>query len=74
MYGATNKLGREDSLKIFEDESFSKNSQIGHFTASSTFTQTTVPTRATTMAFHWRATAADGDYGFIAEVWIFNIL
>lgn len=68
FYEATNKLGRGDALFVYEDESFSKTSQIGHFTANSRFEQAILPTRSTTMAFHLRATAADGDHGFIAEV------
>jgi hypothetical protein len=68
LYGTTNKLGREDALFVYEDESFSKNSRIGHFTASSELEQTILPTRSTIMGFHLRATAADGDHGFIAEI------
>ncbi|KAI6192849.1 hypothetical protein M3Y99_01913900 [Aphelenchoides fujianensis] len=56
LYDANNHLGRTDALSIFDDESFSP------------FDLVVLPTRSTTMSLHLRATAADGEFGFIAEV------
>ncbi|KAI6213056.1 hypothetical protein M3Y94_00104200 [Aphelenchoides besseyi] len=68
FYNSNNHLGRTDAFSVYEDESFSSSSLIAHFTSESQFDHVVLPTRSTKMAFHLRATAADGEYGFIAEV------
>uniref|UniRef100_A0A7E4VD53 SRCR domain-containing protein n=1 Tax=Panagrellus redivivus TaxID=6233 RepID=A0A7E4VD53_PANRE len=68
LYGATNGVGRSDALSIFSDASFTPASLIQRYTSTSNFAQTVLPIQSSNLAMHMRGTAADGDYGFIAEV------
>ncbi|KAK0410181.1 hypothetical protein QR680_004996 [Steinernema hermaphroditum] len=66
FYPEWNGLGRPDSLSIYSDSTFSPSSLLQRFSASSS--GSALPIQASTLALHMRASAADGIYGFIAEI------
>uniref|UniRef100_A0A914EF37 SRCR domain-containing protein n=1 Tax=Acrobeloides nanus TaxID=290746 RepID=A0A914EF37_9BILA len=68
LYGATNDLGRSDALNVYGDSTFSPAALLHRFTHESIFTHTILPIQSNVMGLHMRGTAADGEYGFIAEV------
>ena len=68
LYGATNGLGRSDAISIYRDSSFSPASLFRRFTSESDFDHNVIDIQGSTIAIHLRGTAADGEYGFLAEV------
>ncbi|KAI1717620.1 scavenger receptor cysteine-rich domain-containing protein [Ditylenchus destructor] len=70
LYGATIGLGRSDALSIYSGSSFSSVSLLRRFTAESSFDRNegVVATQSPILGLHLRGTAADGEYGFLAEI------
>lgn len=63
-------LGRYDGLGVYAGSSFSPNTLIYRFEAKSNFKgmPNALGTKSAVIGLHLRATAADGQYGFLAEV------
>uniref|UniRef100_A0A915E831 C-type lectin domain-containing protein n=1 Tax=Ditylenchus dipsaci TaxID=166011 RepID=A0A915E831_9BILA len=68
LYGATIGLGRSDALSVYSGSTFSPGSLLHRFTAESSYDHSIIPTQTPVIGLHLRATAADGEYGFMAEI------
>uniref|UniRef100_A0A914Q8K4 Uncharacterized protein n=1 Tax=Panagrolaimus davidi TaxID=227884 RepID=A0A914Q8K4_9BILA len=68
LYGVLNGVGRSDALSVYSDTSFSPAALLLQYNSESDFTKTQMPIRSQTLAIHLPATAADEEFGFIAEI------
>ncbi|CAD5229908.1 unnamed protein product [Bursaphelenchus xylophilus] len=75
IYSANNPLGRPDALSLYSDDTFRPISLLVKYDGTSTGNPATtianyppISSRSTVLGLHLRATAADGEFGFIAEV------
>lgn len=71
LYTANNPLGRPDALRLYSDATFRPASLLASFRGGADNDPAgfvALPTHSTTLGLHLRATAADGEFGFVAEV------
>uniref|UniRef100_A0A183C0J1 SRCR domain-containing protein n=1 Tax=Globodera pallida TaxID=36090 RepID=A0A183C0J1_GLOPA len=70
FYQAPAGVPRPDALYVYVGTTFSSSAQLRVFNASSDLSNgvASVATQSPSLGIHLRATAADGDYGFLAEV------
>ncbi|CEF63163.1 SRCR domain and Parallel beta-helix repeat and Pectin lyase fold/virulence factor domain and Pectin lyase fold domain and C-type lectin-like domain and C-type lectin fold domain and SRCR-like domain-containing protein [Strongyloides ratti] len=69
LYKSKTNLGRSDALYIYSDASFKQRSLLKKYSADN-FDSKSLPIQSSTgvISLHLRGTAADGEYGFIAEI------
>ncbi|CAP36001.2 Protein CBG18580 [Caenorhabditis briggsae] len=68
LYSSPTDLGRSDALRLYSSDSFSPSSLLADFRSDYQSVDPSVAVSSEEIAVHLRATAADGVYGFIAEV------
>ena len=68
LYSSPTDLGRSDALRLYSSESFTPMSLLADFRSDYQSVDPSVAVSSEEIAVHLRATAADGVYGFIAEV------
>ncbi|CAI2352995.1 unnamed protein product [Caenorhabditis sp. 36 PRJEB53466] len=68
LYSSPTDLGRSDALRIYSSESFAPMNLLADFRQNYQSADPSVAVSSDVLAIHLRATAADGVYGFIAEV------
>uniref|UniRef100_A0A8R1DMH6 SRCR domain-containing protein n=1 Tax=Caenorhabditis japonica TaxID=281687 RepID=A0A8R1DMH6_CAEJA len=68
LYSSPADLGRSDALRVYSSESFAPVNLLAEFRQDFQSADPSVAVSSETIAVHLRATAADGVYGFIAEV------
>ncbi|CAL2046926.1 unnamed protein product [Caenorhabditis brenneri] len=68
LYSSPTDLGRSDALRLYSSESFAPMSLLAEFRSDYHSVDPSQAVSSEEIAVHLRATAADGVYGFIAEV------
>lgn len=68
LYSSPTDLGRSDALRLYSSESFAPMALLADFRSDYQSVDPSVAVTSDEIAVHLRATAADGVYGFIAEV------
>lgn len=68
LYSSPTDLGRSDALRIYSSDTFATMNLLADFRQDYQSTDPSVALSSEVIAVHLRATAADGVYGFIAEV------
>nr|CAD2174347.1 unnamed protein product [Meloidogyne enterolobii] len=69
FYSGPVVIPRSDKLSIYSGSSFSSSSLLRSFNYLSNFDESgSITTRSSIISIHLRATAADGEFGFLAEI------
>ncbi|KAL7075558.1 hypothetical protein ACQ4LE_005183, partial [Meloidogyne hapla] len=69
FYSGPVGIPRSDKLSIYSGSSFSSSSLLRSFNSLFNFDESgSITTRSTVISIHLRATAADGEFGFLAEI------
>lgn len=70
MYTQNVGLGRWDAISVYGSGNFEPNSLLYRFDGNSLASgaPSAIGTQSTTLGVHLRATAADGEFGFLAEI------